>query len=149
MSVQSRELADSDPNRADLVCDLETTSIGQVRRRVRTLLDGHLGVCLDDAVLVVDELVSNAIQHGDGPRSCRFALLDDGRGLRIEVSDAGPGVPRLRTPDSTGGRGLVLVDRLASAWGVYWYPGRKTVWAELDLRSGRAPHLSVARAWQN
>lgn len=149
MPIQSREVADRDPHPAGLTCDLETTSIGQVRQLVRGLLDGHHGVHLDDAVLVVDELVSNAIQHGKGPRSCRLAPFDDGRGLRIEVSDAGPAPPRLRTPDSTGGRGLVLVNKLARAWGVHWYRDHKTVWAELVAHSRRPPHLSVAQPWQS
>ncbi|MCZ9336581.1 ATP-binding protein, partial [Streptomyces sp. TRM76130] len=40
--------------------------------------------------------------------------------LRLEVSDAGPGRPEIRTPDDeeTGGRGLLLVDALAHRWGV-------------------------------
>lgn len=151
MSIQPRDIADGDPHHPGLMCDLDATSIRRVRQLVRDLLDRHLGVLRDDAVLVADELVSNAIQHGDGPRSCRLTLLDEGHGLRAEVTDAGEGEPHLRTPDRTGGRGLVLVDRLATAWGVRWFPGYKTVWAELLTntreRKRRAPHLAVAPEW--
>jgi anti-sigma regulatory factor (Ser/Thr protein kinase) len=150
MSIQPRDVGDGDPHQPGLTCDLDTTSIRRVRQLVRELLDG-LGVLRDDAVLVADELVSNAIQHGQGPRSCRLTLIDDGRGLLAEVTDSGSGEPHMRTPDSTGGRGLVLVDRLSKAWGVRWSRGRKTVWAEMVRdtreRKRRASHLAVAPEW--
>jgi anti-sigma regulatory factor (Ser/Thr protein kinase) len=151
MSMQPRDVGDGDPEQQGLTCDLDTTSIRRVRQLVRELLDGHPGVLRDDAVLVADELVSNAIQHGQGPRSCRLALIDDGRGLLVEVTDSGPGAPAVRTPDATGGRGLLLVDRLTNAWGVRWFGGRKTVWAEMvsdsQERRRRAPHLAIAPEW--
>ncbi|MFC4852622.1 ATP-binding protein [Actinophytocola glycyrrhizae] len=149
MSIQPQDATDDEqPGVRTHSCDLETTPIRHVRRLVRDLLGDHPGVLLDDAVLVTDELVSNAIQHGRGPRSCRLTLIRDGRGLRAEVTDSGPGEPRPRTPDDTGGRGLLLVARLANAWGVHWFGDHKTVWAELvpDTREHkrRASHLSVA-----
>jgi anti-sigma regulatory factor (Ser/Thr protein kinase) len=151
MSIEPREFADSDPTPAELTCDLDNTSVSRVRHLVRTVLDGHHGVLLDDAVLVADELVSNAVRHGHGPRTCRLTLMDEGRGLRIEVTDAGSGEPHLRIPDETGGRGLVLVDRLANAWGVHWFPRYKTAWAEMAVRARegrtRAPHLAIAPMW--
>lgn len=149
MSIQPQDVADGDPHHAELTCDLENTSVRRVRQLVRELFGRQVGVLLDDAVLVADELVSNAIQHGQGPRSCRLTLIGEGRGLRAEVTDAGPGEPRFRTPDNTGGRGLMLVDRLATAWGVHWFPGYKTVWAELLMdtreRKRRASYLAVAQ----
>ncbi|MGB3440508.1 MAG: ATP-binding protein [Actinophytocola sp.] len=151
MSIQPQDVADGESSMAGVTCDLATTPVSRVRRLVRSLLGGHRGVLLDDAVLVADELVSNAIQHGEGPRSCRFTLIDDGWGLRTEVTDTGRGEPHLRTPDNSGGRGLLLVDRLANVWGVRWFPGHKTVWAEVLMdvteRKRRAPHLSITRTW--
>jgi hypothetical protein len=60
----------------------------------------------------------------------------------------------MRTPDRSGGRGLVLVDRLASSWGVQHHADHKTVWAEVALdrtssSSGPARHLSVAPTGQH
>jgi two-component sensor histidine kinase len=149
MSIQPRDVPDGDPHHSVLTCDLDITSIRRVRELVRGLLDERLGVLRDDAVLVADELVSNAIQHGRGPRSCRLTLIGDGQGLRTEVTDSGPGEPHLRTPDSSGGRGLVLVDRLANSWGVEWFRGRKTVWAELltGTRKRPASHLTIVPEW--
>jgi anti-sigma regulatory factor (Ser/Thr protein kinase) len=121
-----------------------------IRDLVRGLLTGQTGVTVEDAVLVTEELVSNARVHGDGPRTCRLALHDQGRCLRIEVDDTSPDPPRPRTPDSAGGRGLVLVDQLAAAWGVHYYAHHKTVWAELAFdhpcrRRAHAPYLTAVR----
>ncbi|GAA2470943.1 ATP-binding protein [Streptomyces thermolineatus] len=105
----------------------------------------------DAAVLVVSELATNAVRHGsrDGqPLELRLLLLPDPAVLRVEVSDTRGGtapapVPPRPVPvhaaDSAddgaeSGRGLLLVDALATRWG--WVPGPgtgKTVWAELDL----------------
>ncbi|MCZ2523135.1 ATP-binding protein [Streptomyces sp. HB2AG] len=105
----------------------------------------------DAAALVVSELATNAVRHGsrDGQSlELRLLLLPDPAVLRVEVSDARggtvpdpvpPGPVPVHTTDSAedgaeSGRGLLLVDALATRWG--WAPGPgtgKTVWAELDL----------------
>ncbi len=54
--------------------------------------------------------------------------------MRIEVDDTGPGAPRLRAPDDTSGRGMILVDRLATTWTCTRHLDHKTVWAELALQ---------------
>lgn len=96
----------------------------------------------DDIVLITAELAANAVRHGHVPGRdfhVRLSLL--GRTARIEVSDTrGERVPprpgELGEPGlSDGGRGLVLVSRLASAWD--WHvrgegPG-KVVWAECGV----------------
>lgn len=133
MSTGALEVMDGDPISEAVVCDLENVSCRQVRQLVRGLLDGRPGDVVDDVVIVVDELVSNAIRHGRSPRRCRLAVTDEGRCLRVEVDDGADDQPRIRTPDRTGGRGLILVDRLAAAWGVRQHPRHKTVWAHLDL----------------
>ncbi len=151
MSVQWQDVTAGDLDAAGVACDLDRTSSRKVRNLVRGLLGGHVGVVVDDAVQVVDELVSNAVRHGRAPRRCRLALLDEGRRLRIEVDDAAPEQPRFRQPDHTGGRGLVMVDQLATAWGVRCHPRHKTVWADVtvDGRGGerRTPHLATSASW--
>ena len=133
----------------DVTYDLDTTANREVRAGVRDLLGNYSGLTVDDAVLVTDELVSNANRHGDAPRACRLGLRDGGRSLLIEVDDSSPRQPRIRPPHTGGGRGLVLVDRLATSWGVRNQSGDKTVWAEMALdrdgSSGHARHLKATR----
>ncbi|MGH3329268.1 MAG: ATP-binding protein [Streptomycetales bacterium] len=89
----------------------------------------HLTDC---AVLLVSELVTNAVIHGGGPTLLRLTFDAT---LRVEVRDLSPAAPRLRYagPDELGGRGLQLVDRLSQCWG--WQPQGcgKLVWCELRL----------------
>lgn len=88
---------------------------------------------LADAVLVLDELVSNALHHGAAPAEVRL-VRTAGR-LRIEVTDGSPRPARPRAPDLTGGRGLVLVEACSSQWGQWTHDAGKTVWAELAVTS--------------
>jgi anti-sigma regulatory factor (Ser/Thr protein kinase) len=86
----------------------------------------------DAAELCVSELVTNAFVHGGG---CVEVGIhhEDGR-LLLLVADAAPeGVAELRedAPDAAGGRGLVIVDRLTSAWGIERTVQGTTVWCEL------------------
>jgi DNA-binding response OmpR family regulator len=90
-----------------------------------------------DSVIVVSELVTNAITHAPAPGELRLSLLPDV--LRVAVTDSGAGAPEPRHASSTreGGRGLYLVDALASAWGMEPLPhGGKVVWAELTRGPG-------------
>lgn len=100
---------------------------GWARAKVRELPAGLPPAVGADVVQVFDELVRNACRHGPAPRRCRVSLHPRRARVRIEVDDTGPGVPRLRAPDSTGGRGMILVDRLATAWACTTHHDRKTV----------------------
>jgi CheY-like chemotaxis protein/anti-sigma regulatory factor (Ser/Thr protein kinase) len=87
---------------------------------------------IDDALIVVSELVTNAIMHAKS--ACDVCLRDADHILRIEVIDAGRGSPELQRPTahSEHGRGLLLVSAMCAAWGVDTFQdGRKMVWAEL------------------
>jgi anti-sigma regulatory factor (Ser/Thr protein kinase) len=96
---------------------------------------------LDDVRLLVSELVTNSIRHGDLPRSgsinLRAAVTSDR--VRVEVIDAGVGFrPRAakRSPNRIGGFGLYLVHRIASRWGVDSAGEQTTrVWFEIDRGS--------------
>ncbi|WP_052120862.1 ATP-binding protein [Amycolatopsis sp. MJM2582] len=153
MSTQPGTTERNEPYPGDVTFDLDTTPTRDVRHGVRQLLCHYRGLAVDDAVLVADELISNAHRHGDAPRVCRLGLTHQGRYVRIEVDDASPRRPRRRTPDGSGGRGLLLIDRLAATWGVRNFADHKTVWVELALHhggnSGHAPHLSTARTWDS
>ncbi len=91
----------------------------------------QLAELADDAALIVSELVTNAVFHTDGRASVR--LVRGAHVVRLEVWDAGAGVPELLAPDEyqPGGRGLTIVSALADVWGISTLPGGKVVWAEL------------------
>ena len=84
-------------------------------------------------MIVISELMANAIRHGRPP--VRVDLWRAGNAVRIAVSDEAPGRVEKQSPspESIGGRGLAIVETVAQAWGVYQErPDRKTVWAEVD-----------------
>ncbi|MEU0195821.1 ATP-binding protein, partial [Streptomyces afghaniensis] len=85
----------------------------------------------DSAVLLVSELVTNAVRFATGPITVR--LIRAGHGLLCEVGDTGNGRPCLRRggPLDDGGRGLDIVHRLTTRWGVRWTDTGKVVWAEV------------------
>ena len=107
-------------------------SVPQARHAVRDLLLRQ-GVPVADEVvqgllLIVSELVTNAVRHGSGPVTLH--LTDGSYGLQIEVDDDGPGQPVLldQDPLTPGGQGLHLVEALSARWGVDRHALGKTVW---------------------
>ncbi len=86
-----------------------------------------------EALLVISELVTNAVQHGQPPLSLRVVMMTDE--MRIEVADGGPAAPRPRTPpvEQAGGRGLDIVSQLSSEWGWRRSASGKTVWCCMPL----------------
>ncbi len=83
------------------------------------------------ALLVVSELMTNAVRQSDTP--VRIGLAADSGSLLVEVFDSGHRMPELTdsAPDSTSGRGLHLVDAICADWGVREDLDGKTVWARL------------------
>jgi anti-sigma regulatory factor (Ser/Thr protein kinase) len=121
---------------AHIVMQLERarTAGAVARRTIRTRLDGLVArQTRDDVLLVVSELLANAVLHGSGEISLRVEL-DRGRVVG-RVTDEGRGlVPRVlaRPTDATGAHGLHLVDCVAT-WGVA--PTSADVWFEIDDRA--------------
>jgi anti-sigma regulatory factor (Ser/Thr protein kinase) len=84
---------------------------------------------VEDAKLLVSELVTNAVLYGTQPIFLRLAEWGDE--LRVEVEDA---KLEMSSPRE-GSRGLQIVDRLARDWGVTFGGACKTVWAVLALHA--------------
>lgn len=111
---------------------------GLARQAIREVLPSwRLAPLEEPALLLVSELVTNAIRHArNGDRMIALRLETTADGLRIEVHDGDPRWPQPGTPDSLdeSGFGFVLVEALARTWGVTDLAVGKAVWAELDLR---------------
>ncbi|SDN76818.1 Histidine kinase-like ATPase domain-containing protein [Klenkia soli] len=131
------------PPQADrLVHLLESIrSLGAVRRQVRAFLRAGLpddaGEAAEDAVehavLVIDELTSNALRHGRPPS--RLQVCDEPDRWIVVVSDAAPErmpTPAVERPAGAGGYGLHLVADLTGAHGVHYETDQKLVWACLE-----------------
>lgn len=87
----------------------------------------------ETAILLTSELVTNALTHGMSPVT--VAVSWSGEQLRVEVHDRSGQLPApwpvRMAPDDETGRGLLLVDTLATDWGFYRTPGGKAVYFTL------------------
>ncbi len=128
-------------------------AVGTARRRVRRELAAASvpPAVLDDVEVVVSELLGNAVRHAR-PIAGGVLLLgwriEDGE-LTVRVTDGGSGrhvEPREAGPMADSGRGLHIIETLASSWGVVEHAGGlRTVWAALALPSTLRPDLRIVR----
>ncbi|HEU0318297.1 MAG TPA: ATP-binding protein [Solirubrobacteraceae bacterium] len=144
------------PEGAFVFLSLDVAGGPEAARRVRKALDrelkGHLSrLETDELRLLVTELVSNGVRHGGaGPDDVIEVRVEVGRHrIRAEVADPGngfdaPGRPSIRE-DGSGGYGLVLIDRLATSWGVTRHGGTR-VWLELERQPLNAAAEAAWRA---
>jgi anti-sigma regulatory factor (Ser/Thr protein kinase) len=112
-------------------------SPAQARREVtRFAADHDVSTRADVALLVLSELVTNAVLHGAEPIQASVSCDDDA--LRIEVFDGDRNTSELgpvgaRGGGQPGGRGLQIVASLSRSWGITTHDDGKTVWAEVAL----------------
>jgi anti-sigma regulatory factor (Ser/Thr protein kinase) len=123
-----------------LLLDSEPLAIQQTRTRLRETLEraGVAAARQRDALLIVSELVTNAIEHGSGERDeIEVAWTLSSGTLRVAVIDAarGAGRPVTLTPNEERprGRGLHIVDQLADWWDERIIGGRREVAFQLHL----------------
>jgi signal transduction histidine kinase len=112
---------------------------GAAARRAITTGNGWLPDALrDEILLLVTELVTNAVEHGQvGPhRSVNVGIHESPDRVRVEVVDAGPGfhADEPLPGGAAGGWGLYLVERVADRWGVLPAASGSCVWFEVESR---------------
>ncbi|MFD8589898.1 ATP-binding protein [Streptomyces sp. NPDC059637] len=127
------------------VVSADLAAVSRARHRLHRLMcSSGLSSVADDLALGAQELMANAVTHGcRGQTVGEFTLKASClRGcIRVEVQDPSPELPlpRSASGDCEGGRGLVLVDMVATRWGFQPGPGQgKTVWMELDAADEEA-----------
>ncbi len=116
------------------------------RFTARTLRHWSVDEEADAALLVVSELVTNAVAHTQG--EIRLDLTLTGDRLRVAVNDASPRAPvRVESTDweATGGRGLLLVAAMSAAWGSVPLGGGKQVWCDIPLPPREEPAPGTAQ----
>ena len=113
----------------------DANSPAEARRSLEALRPGLNDVLVDDAALLVSEVVSNSVRHAslDAGDAIEVRVQGSRSKLRVDVMDPGPGFDpeRIMPSGATGGWGLKLVDRLATRWGVERNDVTR-VWFELD-----------------
>ena len=159
----SGKLEDARPAEDHAICDEITlapapSAAGLARRFTEAFLSKHdLGEIAVAACLITSELVTNAIKATGATRAPADAADPDennpsvvvarlrvsARVLRIEIWDNDPGLPVPALPDALdeGGRGLMLVAALATAWGHRPSAGGKAVWAEVPIHLETTCHM--------
>jgi anti-sigma regulatory factor (Ser/Thr protein kinase) len=118
--------------RAILDLPFAVSAIRTARRWAHARLGAELNEeRLDRALLVLSELVTNAVTHGADPVQIELAVDDEL--IMVRVTDHGGGTVTLRHPPAgeAGGRGLLIVDELAERWDVDYVGSSTSVWAQL------------------
>ncbi|NUO96870.1 MAG: ATP-binding protein [Nonomuraea sp.] len=122
--------SEAGPYQVDTQLPAEMGSITRARGIARKALaeygfQGHH----EDVLLVVSELVTNALVHGDGPPVLRLSCTRSR--VRVEVGDSGSDLPEPREPGPASGWGLHVIKLLCTGWGVSRNGSGKAVWCEL------------------
>ncbi len=111
-------------------------AVGQARRFTRRTLRawGIPADAMDAVLLVVSELVTNALVHTDGRVRLDLTLVN--HRMRVAVTDSSARTPVKPTSigwEATGGRGILLVEAMSATWGTVPVSGGKQVWSEISL----------------
>lgn len=145
---------------AELTLGSEPAAVSKARRFVASSLVGESATTIHTVELVVTELVTNALLHGEPPVYVRLVHL--GTAVRVEVEDASLELPvqaqEVAEAAAMTGRGLAVVAGLSSRWGIDAGRGKgKVVWSELPLddqhpAGPRPPDITpeavvASRAW--
>jgi anti-sigma regulatory factor (Ser/Thr protein kinase) len=117
----------------ELILDPDPTSVARARAAVLDALPELDAECVNTVRLLISELVTNALRHGDHQEPVELHASWNST-VRVEVSDHGDGFtphPRAKPLDEPGGYGLMLVGSLADRWGVE-HEDCTTVWFEVN-----------------
>lgn len=125
------------PTEAEVPLPSRPESAATARRLAQVVVLRHWGLSpklAEDTVLLVSELVGNAVRH-TGARVFGLRMKRRRGWIRVEVRDPSRGLPCLIPVQEMdiSGRGLFLVDKLSDRWGVDLLPRGKTTWFEMKV----------------
>ncbi|MFF4276971.1 ATP-binding protein [Streptomyces sp. NPDC001536] len=125
------------PTEAEVPLPSRPESAAAARRLTQVVVLRQWGLTpkmTEDAVLLVSELVGNAVRH-TGARVFGLRMRRRRGWIRVEVRDPSRGLPCLMPVQEmdVSGRGLFLVDKLSDRWGVDLLPRGKTTWFEMRV----------------
>ena len=128
-------IAAAAPPRAEIALPARVSSPRRARRFVRDTLEpcDVPAEVIDSAELVATELVTNSVMHARSDVILTVECVSGSVRLRVDDQSAVRPVVRNAAPDAATGRGLFIVEQLASRWGVDLHREGKTVWVELDF----------------
>lgn len=130
------ELGAAGEGKASRTFSPEASEVFAARHFVADVLTGW-GLACDDLPLLVSELATNAVLHARS--DFEVSVVRAGPRVRVEVFDQNTRLPSFAVapPDAYSGRGLMLLRRLAMAWGVESHSEvGKTIWFELEVPLG-------------
>jgi len=130
----------------ELILPAALTTPAEARAVVEAIGSDLPEPVLIDVKLLMTELVANALKHANRGTQAVIIRIMWNHFVRVEVLDAGPMFNSDPRPPDTGtgsGRGLFLVDAVASAWGVEPEEAGKKVWFELRVAAGREGDVSL------
>jgi hypothetical protein len=135
------------PERRETEFAFAPESVKEARQFVvATLAAWGLGELAPTAALLTSEVTTNVVAHARTPY--RLVIEHRARDVLVEVSDGSADLPQRRCPraDDTSGRGLLIVNSFASAWGSYRRGDGKVVWFTLGPAQddGQSPTCSEA-----
>ncbi len=135
-SSYERSIAASPPAAMTLPTTVDAPAVA--RRHLRSHIGSLYPAALGDALILTSELVSNAVVHGEPEITLTVRIGPSA--LTVIVADGSPElpspIPTLASPESVRGRGLAIVDALATRWGVIPRPAKhgKAIWFVLTYR---------------
>jgi anti-sigma regulatory factor (Ser/Thr protein kinase) len=134
--------------RFDLVPQVGSARAG--RRAVAAVLAGWglPSYAVDDAVLIVSELVANAVLHAREEVSLELEVTLGESWLRVSLADGSAVRPLAREAarGDESGRGMAIVNALSDRWGVEDHQGGKRIWFDVDLDRFTSPAESLQDA---
>ena len=154
MTGQARDVASIASARdaaQSLVFELPATpaAVSAARRALLAASGGLPSTVRDDVLLLLTELVSNAVRHAEAGagRWVRVELEQWARMIRVAVFDEGTGFTA-EAPhperDRSGGWGLFLIDRIADRWGITPTPSGTCAWFEIERHQEWPPRTCHA-----